>query len=280
MSKSIVLCLLQAACALSLTGNVVAQESQRAYRFFGPSSRNAVFKIRDKLWLGEIDKYGTFMPERRAGPSVTKRIDPKTKVTEYRIMGPLTNPVNVPQVANSIGLTYNVEHGKIVEIWLDKDHKAVSAPPLTEKVYEYRSGMLIEGHLDRQGNFTPKPGSTILDISDFAYSPAAPRIYNLPGIFVEEKPRSLQKGTTNRSQQQHNPSLHRTHPTLVPRAVCSGEFQRCVAIINIHGGFGRFILHALGLGLSFRQQRSTHARERAGLNRFAGCDRALAPPLP
>jgi hypothetical protein len=56
-----------------------------------------------------------------------------------------------------------------------------------EEVYEYRSGRLIKGNLDEDGNFIPVLGSTVTDFKDFQYSPKCPRIYNLPGEFVPVK---------------------------------------------------------------------------------------------
>jgi hypothetical protein len=57
-----------------------------------------------------------------------------------------------------------------------------------EEVYEFRSGRLIKGALQRTGNFVPEIGSTILDFKD--YDPfSRRRIYNLPGVLrrVEKK---------------------------------------------------------------------------------------------
>ncbi len=51
----------------------------------------------------------------------------------------------------------------------------------TEEVYEYRSGRLIKGTLQKTGNFVPELGSKVLDFKDF--NPLASwRIYNLPGV--------------------------------------------------------------------------------------------------
>jgi hypothetical protein len=52
-------------------------------------------------------------------------------------------------------------------------------------VYEYRSGRLIKGDLDDNGNFVPELGSKIIDFKDYQYSPKSPVIYNLPGEFVK-----------------------------------------------------------------------------------------------
>jgi hypothetical protein len=55
-----------------------------------------------------------------------------------------------------------------------------------EPVFEYRSGRLVKGVLDREGNFVPDAGSTVLDFKDYRYAPDAVRIYNLPGRFVKK----------------------------------------------------------------------------------------------
>jgi hypothetical protein len=56
----------------------------------------------------------------------------------------------------------------------------------TEVVYEFRSGYLILGKLNCAGDFIPAEGSRVIRFSDYRYSPDAPRIYNLPGRFVEK----------------------------------------------------------------------------------------------
>jgi hypothetical protein len=57
---------------------------------------------------------------------------------------------------------------------------------LNQSVYEFRSGMLIKGKLDRDGNFIPEVGSTVISFKDYRFSKDAIRIYNLPGTFVEK----------------------------------------------------------------------------------------------
>lgn len=53
-----------------------------------------------------------------------------------------------------------------------------------EEVYEYRSGRLIKGRLQKTGNFVPELGSKVLDFKD--YDPDENRrIYNLPGKLVK-----------------------------------------------------------------------------------------------
>ena len=60
---------------------------------------------------------------------------------------------------------------------------------VVEPVYEYRSGTLIRGIIDDEGDFIPDVGSTVIDFKDYKYSSRAPRIYNLPGKFVQKQPR-------------------------------------------------------------------------------------------
>ena len=58
-----------------------------------------------------------------------------------------------------------------------------------EDVYEFRSGRLIKGTLQKTGNFVPELGSKLMDFKD--YDPIADRrrIYNLPGVLkkIEKK---------------------------------------------------------------------------------------------
>ncbi len=56
-----------------------------------------------------------------------------------------------------------------------------------ETVYEYRSGRLIKGVLDKDGEFIPELKSKAVLLRDYKYHPKALRIYNLPGRF---KPKS------------------------------------------------------------------------------------------
>src|SRR5207302_9167959 len=55
-----------------------------------------------------------------------------------------------------------------------------------ESVYEFRCGTLIKGKFDDRLNFIPDVGSTVIAFKDYKYSKDAPRIYNLPGTFVEK----------------------------------------------------------------------------------------------
>lgn len=54
-------------------------------------------------------------------------------------------------------------------------------------VYEYRSGRLVKGALDNDGNFVPDVGSQVIDSKDYHYNKGALHIYNLPGKFVPRK---------------------------------------------------------------------------------------------
>ncbi len=55
-----------------------------------------------------------------------------------------------------------------------------------EVVYEFRSGILVMGILDVEGNFVPIKGSSIIEMKDYKVGPSEPRIYNLPGT-IEKK---------------------------------------------------------------------------------------------
>ncbi len=60
-------------------------------------------------------------------------------------------------------------------------------------VYEYRSGRLVKGELDKEGNFIPDLGSKVIDFKDYRYSKEAPIIYNLPGRFVPKEKKDQKK---------------------------------------------------------------------------------------
>jgi len=63
-----------------------------------------------------------------------------------------------------------------------------SRGPGREHVFEFRSGRLIKGELDKEGNFIPDLGSKVLDFKDYQYEKKDPiYIYNLPGYFKEKK---------------------------------------------------------------------------------------------
>lgn len=52
--------------------------------------------------------------------------------------------------------------------------------------YEYRSGRLIKGVIDVEGNFVPDLDSKVIDFKDYKYTPDGPRIWNLPGRFEKK----------------------------------------------------------------------------------------------
>jgi hypothetical protein len=60
-------------------------------------------------------------------------------------------------------------------------------------VYEFRSGRLIPGDIDDDGNFIPTVGGKIIDFKDYRYGPKAPKIYNLPGKFVKKERKDSKK---------------------------------------------------------------------------------------
>jgi hypothetical protein len=62
-----------------------------------------------------------------------------------------------------------------------------------ELVYEYRSGQLVKGTLNWEGNFVPEAGSRVISLKDYHHGKDALRIYNLPGRFVAVK-KSDKKG--------------------------------------------------------------------------------------
>jgi hypothetical protein len=55
-----------------------------------------------------------------------------------------------------------------------------------KNVYEYRSGTLVPGAIDDDGNFIPTLDAKVIDFKDYVYSPKAAKIYNLPGKFVRK----------------------------------------------------------------------------------------------
>jgi hypothetical protein len=61
-----------------------------------------------------------------------------------------------------------------------------SSLDLNEPVYEYRSGRLIRGILDSDGNFVPDLNGRVIDFKNYRYGKSAPRIYNLPGVFEKK----------------------------------------------------------------------------------------------
>ncbi len=62
--------------------------------------------------------------------------------------------------------------------------KLIEAKTPNEKVYEYRSGVLVPMYINDKNKLIPEVGGKIIDFKDYQYSPTARRIYNLPGRFV------------------------------------------------------------------------------------------------
>jgi hypothetical protein len=57
--------------------------------------------------------------------------------------------------------------------------------PEKKKAYEYRSGVLVPGELQRDGSFVPEIGGKIIHFKDYTYTPDGPKIWNLPGWFSQ-----------------------------------------------------------------------------------------------
>ena len=59
--------------------------------------------------------------------------------------------------------------------------------PLWPKpAYEFRSGRLIKGEINKEGSFVPEAGTTVVSFKDYKYGPNATPIWNLPGYFVRK----------------------------------------------------------------------------------------------
>lgn len=65
--------------------------------------------------------------------------------------------------------------------------KLIEAKTPNEKVYEYRTGILVPMYINDKNKLIPEVGGKIIDFKDYQYSPTARRIYNLPGRFVLKK---------------------------------------------------------------------------------------------
>jgi len=64
--------------------------------------------------------------------------------------------------------------------------KPLTSPSLQpRKVYEFRSGRLIQGELLKSGNFVPDLGCAVMRFDDYKFSPEAIPIWNLPGDFTK-----------------------------------------------------------------------------------------------
>jgi hypothetical protein len=116
----------------------------------------------DQIVFGYLDAQGEFRRDRHLLP-----ISPPPETDEVL---PLPSPDNLVQPA------------AIPVAVINKPKRP------DEPVYEFRSGSLIAGTLDHDGNFVPQVDSEILPASKYKYSPTARRIYNLPGTFVPKNP--------------------------------------------------------------------------------------------
>jgi hypothetical protein len=58
-----------------------------------------------------------------------------------------------------------------------------------EPVYEFRSGRLVKGKIDKEGSFVPDVGEKVIRFEDYRPEEDITRIYNLPGKFVPDKPK-------------------------------------------------------------------------------------------
>ncbi|HEY8505422.1 MAG TPA: hypothetical protein VIL46_12635 [Gemmataceae bacterium] len=59
--------------------------------------------------------------------------------------------------------------------------------PAPAKAYEFRSGVLVPGELQKDGRFVPEAGGTIIPFEDYEYREGATPIWNLPGVFLTEE---------------------------------------------------------------------------------------------
>jgi hypothetical protein len=86
------------------------------------------------------------------------------------------NFITDKRYVNMSGMLSNIPAATLINIPLKRQ----------KHVYEYRSGRLIKGQVDEEGNFIPDLGSKVISFKDYHYSPDALRIYNLPGKFVRK----------------------------------------------------------------------------------------------
>lgn len=71
--------------------------------------------------------------------------------------------------------------------------KLIEAKTPNEKIYEYRTGILVPMYINDKNKLIPEVGGKIIDFKDYKYSPTARRIYNLPGRFVLKKDEPAKK---------------------------------------------------------------------------------------
>ncbi|MBL8825225.1 MAG: hypothetical protein JNJ77_21740 [Planctomycetia bacterium] len=118
------------------------------YVFEWDTTIRVVHPVIDMDCVGTIDKNGTFVADLM---DVDKAIEASKKGTKRELK-------DIPRL--------------------------VEAKQPNEKVYEFRSGVLIPMIIDAKGRLLPEIDGEIIESKDYQYSPKARRIYNLPGRFV------------------------------------------------------------------------------------------------
>jgi hypothetical protein len=85
---------------------------------------------------------------------------------------------------DSIGFSVDAPPG----IGQAKDARIANLPAngIREQVFEYRSGRLVKGTLEKNGGFVPERGSEVISFQQYIPIRCNLRIYNLPGKFVEK----------------------------------------------------------------------------------------------
>ncbi len=66
-----------------------------------------------------------------------------------------------------------------------------------EPVYEFRSGRLIKGTLDKEGNFIPALENAVMEYKDYREGKDVPRIYNLPLHLIPKEKFLIPPGAYN-----------------------------------------------------------------------------------
>lgn len=119
------------------------------FEFVPGTTEDYFHKLNKHLYYGQIDKYGNFV--------------------QY------SNPSG-SQVPEYIGNVFPKSFTKHYEFF-------VSSGGSLATVYEYRSGRLIPGIVERF-NFVPDIGGKVIPLSEYHFPWSPGRIYNLPGKFV------------------------------------------------------------------------------------------------
>ncbi|MFT3883379.1 MAG: hypothetical protein QM703_27475 [Gemmatales bacterium] len=128
----------------------VVPPGDQDYEFIGHEESTVMHRVGGLSCHGTIDKYGSFKPNLDDLEDAIKKFG-----TNARTLRPGATP---PQL--------------------------ISTRTPNEKVFEYRTGILIPMIIDMNRGLIPELGGTIIDFKDYVYSPTARRIYNLPGRFV------------------------------------------------------------------------------------------------